>query len=221
MSLSIADVNSLTFQHYSHIQTNSEEFKRVWSVLYSFYTFQDFGRSQHSYICNWTQRFHCPVCLVIKIKTECPGNENVHKQNKAAYQFFNKLLLNAKITWKTWSCLWQEETCHNLSHSFIKVYCQDQAEVHLSRGAGKGSSSQTPAHRRRLSALCPADNQPGTEKPLRSAGGGHIAILNLSDMSSPPERTSLPSSLEVSAPILTAVLQWLHWFCHSLKNNFL
>lgn len=26
------------------------------------------------------------------------------------------------------------------SNSFIKVYCQDQAEVHLSRGAGEGAA---------------------------------------------------------------------------------
>lgn len=75
------------------------------------------------------------------------------------------------------------------------------------QGCWRGSGSQTPAHRRRPPALCPADNQPGTEKPLRFAGRGHIAILNLSDMSSPPERTSLPSSLEVSPPTPTAALQ--------------
>lgn len=114
-------------------------------------------------------------------------------------------------------------TGRNISQSISQLHkglLPNQAEVHLSRGAGEAALTD-PAHRRRLPALCPADNQPGTEKPLRSAGGEHIAILNLSGMSSPPERTSLPSSLEVSAPTPTALLQWLRWFCHSLKHNFL
>lgn len=85
------------------------------------------------------------------------------------------------------------------------------------QGCWRDSGAQTPAHRRRLPSLCPADNQPGVEKPLRLPGGGHTTILNLSDLSSPPERTSF----EVSAPTPIAVLQWLIWFCHSLKDNFL
>lgn len=91
-------------------------------------------------------------------------------------------------------------TGRNMSQSiswFPQGLLPGQVEVH--QGCWRARGCQTPAHRRQLPAPCPADNQPGIEKPLRLAGVGHIAILNLSALSSPPE-TSLPSSLEVSAP---------------------
>lgn len=102
--------------------------------------------------------------------------------------------------------------CDRKKHVTIYLTASLRFTARTDRGAPqqrcwRGSSSQAPACRRRLPALCPADHQPGIEKPLRLAGVGHIPVLNPSDLSSTPERTPLPSSLEVSASTPTAALQ--------------
>ena len=87
----------------------------------------------------------------------------------------------------------------------MRVYRKDEAWVHLSRGAGEPVTFR-PQHRG-TGYLHPgpqtaAEDQPGREKPLRLDGGEQITVPlpKLSNFSSPPGRTSLPSSHPKSQP---------------------
>lgn len=79
------------------------------------------------------------------------------------------------------------------------VYLKDEARVHLSRGAGEPPTLR-PQHRGagflHAGPQMTAEDQPGREKPPRLDGGQQVTapLPNPSNFSSPPGRTSLPSS---------------------------
>lgn len=95
----------------------------------------------------------------------------------------------------------------------MRVYRKDEAWAQLSRGAGQPVVTLRPQHRGagfpRPGPQTAAEDQPGREKPPRLDGGEQITVplLNLSNFSSPPGKTSLRSSHSVSALHRTPRLQ--------------
>lgn len=100
-----------------------------------------------------------------KIKTDVQEIKMHASKTKQPINYSIKC--SSKITWKTWSRLWQEGTWHSLSHGFVRVYTRTRHGC-ISASVLESLVTLTPALRSRLPTPWPPDGCRGPSRDRKA-----------------------------------------------------